>query len=235
MMLGKRQAVDIPLLSDIGVFLMKAYNSLPTFKRVDVRNDIREQKEAWRAVKTKRAEKEEPIHPALIFMKLSELAPEDAVITVDVGNNAYSFGKYFECKNQEIVLSGYLGSIGFAFPAAIGASFARPDKKIIAVAGDGGFGQYLGEFLTAVHYNLPITLILLNNSELAKISNEQRSEHFPLFSTNLTNPNFAKYAELCGGKGIRVAKKDEVTKALVEGLNSTYPTIIEFLTDPLEV
>ena len=173
------------------------------------------------------------MQPALIFSVLSDFIPEDAVITIDVGNNAYAFGRYFEVKHQEIILSGYLGSIGFAFPAALGASLARPTKKIFAIAGDGGFGQYLAEFLTAVHYNLPIVLILLNNQQLGKISNEQRVENFPIFATTLTNPNFAKYAELCGGVGYRVDNSNDLPQIVEKAIESNKPVIIEIMTDPL--
>ena len=76
--------------------------------------------------------------------------PENAVIAVDVGNNTYSFGRYFECERQSVLMSGYLGSIGFGYPAAIGAWAAVGDQRpVFAVTGDGGFGQYLGELTTA--------------------------------------------------------------------------------------
>ncbi len=93
---------------------------------------------------------------------------------VDVGNNTYSFGRYFECDRQAVLMSGYLGSIGFGFPAAMGAWAAAPDRPIIAVTGDGGFGQYLAELTTAVKHNMDITHVLLNNSMLGKITKEQR-------------------------------------------------------------
>lgn len=101
-----------------------------------------------------------------------------------------------------------MGSIGFAFPAAMGAWAAAPQRKILAIAGDGGFGQYLAEFTTAVKYRMPITLVLLNNAELAKISREQRSADFAVWQTGLVNPNFAAYANNCGGFGIRVEKPE---------------------------
>ena len=134
-------------------------------------------------------------------------------------------------KNQEIILSGYLGSIGFAFPASLGASMARPTKKIVAIAGDGGFGQYLGEFLTAVHNKLPITLILLNNNQLGKISNEQLSENYAIFATQLTNPDFSKYADLCGGKGFKVQKTDELEEKITLALSSKETTLVEIISD----
>jgi thiamine pyrophosphate-dependent acetolactate synthase large subunit-like protein len=107
---------------------------------------------------------------------LGGAVPDDAIIAVDVGNNTYSFGRYFECQDQRILMSGYLGSIGFSFSAAMGAWAATQDqdeyrgRKVVSVSGDGGFGQYMGDFTTAVKYNMNITHVLLNNSELGKIS-----------------------------------------------------------------
>jgi len=147
-----------------------------------------------------------------------------------VGNNAYSFGMYFESKRQHVLMSGYLGSIGFAFPAAMGAWAAAPDRKIIAVAGDGGFGQYLAEFTTAVKYNMNITLVLLNNFELAKISREQRGGNFHVWQTSLVNPNFAEYAQNCGGLGIRVEKWEELRTALERAYAHEGPSIVEIIS-----
>jgi thiamine pyrophosphate-dependent acetolactate synthase large subunit-like protein len=156
--------------------------------------------------------------------------PEEAVIAIDVGNNAYAFGMYFESKRQHVLMSGYLGSIGFAFPAAMGAWAAAPRRKIVAVAGDGGFGQYMAEFTTAVKYDMPITLILLNNSELAKISREQRSGNYHVWQTSLHNPSFAQYAEICGGLGIRVEKPEELRPACERALAHNGPSIVEIIS-----
>ncbi len=143
------------------------------------------------------------------------------------------FGRYFECRQQTILMSGYLGSIGFGFPAALGAWSARTGRKVIAVAGDGGFGQYLAEFTTAVRYNMDITLVLLNNHQLGKISKEFEADDMEVWQTGLTNPDFAAYAKLCGGDGIRVSAPDEIEGALIKALASRKPFIVEFLTDPL--
>jgi thiamine pyrophosphate-dependent acetolactate synthase large subunit-like protein/nitrite reductase/ring-hydroxylating ferredoxin subunit len=236
LILGKREPVTIPLLADIGQTLIKLCSDIPKRKKNDERrNKIRKLKENWKKEKESRAstgKNKNTLHPALIFSILSETLPNDAIITVDVGNNAYAFGRYFEVKRQEVILSGYLGSIGYAFPAALGAYMARKDKKIIAIAGDGGFGQYIGEFLTAVHNKMPIILILLNNQQLGKISNEQLSENFPIFATKLTNPDFAKYAELCGGKGFSVNTEGDLEIAIAKALNIDKPSIIEVFSDP---
>ena len=145
---------------------------------------------------------------------MSRLVPDDAVIAVDVGNHAYSFGRYFECTRQTILMSGYLGSIGFGFPAAMGAWAAAPERPILAVTGDGGFGQYLAELTTAVKYEMNITHVLLDNSSLGKISKEQRAGHFAVWQTSLHNPDFAEYARLCGAHGERVDDRGHLDDAL---------------------
>ena len=100
-------------------------------------------------------------------------------------------------------MSGYLGSIGFGYPAAMGLWAAVGDSRpIIAVTGDGGFGQYPMEVTTAVKYNMPIKHILLNNHELGKISKEQRAVEFDVWQTSLQNPNFAEFVTSCGALGI---------------------------------
>lgn len=167
-----------------------------------------------------------------MFAALTVLAPENAVIAVDVGNNTYSFGRYFECSgNQSVLMSGYLGSIGFGFPAAMGAWAACPDRPILCVTGDGGFGQYLGEFTTAVKHKMNITHVLLNNSELGKISKEQRAARFDVWQTSLHNPNFADYAKLCGGYGRRVTSAADLTVAFDEALKYDGPALVEVITD----
>lgn len=237
MILGKFYPVTVPLWGDIGITLtqIKKSEKLKTVKRPDTKKEIASRWAKWRSEK-KRREKDvtkRGLNSAAVFDKLSFLAPDDAIICVDVGNNTYSFGRYFECKKQSILMSGYLGSIGFAFPAAMGAWAAAPDRKIIAIAGDGGFGQYLAEFTTAVKYNMPITLILLNNNEIGKISKEFLSDNKEVWHTSLHNPGFAEYAKLCGGEGIRVTKLEELETGINKGLESSIASIVEIMTDPL--
>ena len=238
MMLGKFHEVDLPLWGDIGVTLAQISGRLTPRSRPERRDYVARLWSNWRAEKTKRAAKYGPsgrIPNAFIFAELSQVLPDEAVITVDVGNNAYAFGMYFEPKRQDVLMSGYLGSIGFAFPAAMGAWAAAPERKIVAIAGDGGFGQYLAEFTTAFKYGMPIALILLNNSELAKISREQRAGNFHVWQTSLHNPDFAKYAENCGGLGIRVEEADALRPALERALAHDGPSIVEIISSAVHL
>lgn len=173
------------------------------------------------------------VHPAKVFEELNKYAPENGVMCVDVGNNAYSFGRYFESKQHNFLLSGYLGSIGFALPAAIGAWAAvKNERPIIAVAGDGGFGQYMAELTTVVKYNIPVKIIILNNNQLGKISKEQRDGQFDVWKTELSNPKFSEYAELCGMKGYRAEDSSSVERYMKKLFETDGPALLEITTDP---
>jgi len=130
-----------------------------------------------------------------------------------------------------VLMSGYLGSIGFGYPAAMGAWAAAPDRPIVAVTGDGGFGQYLAELNTAVKYGMPITHVLLNNCQLGKISKEQRAAEWDVWQTSLHNPNFAEYAKVCGAYGRRVESARELDDALAAAFAHNGPALVEVMTD----
>jgi thiamine pyrophosphate-dependent acetolactate synthase large subunit-like protein len=168
--------------------------------------------------------------------------PEDAILAVDVGNNAYSFGRYFESARHSVLMSGYLGSIGFGYPAAMGAWAATrtgdprfAGRPVVAVTGDGGFAQYLAEVTTAVAHGMDLTHVLINNGELGKISKEQRAIELPVWMTRLRNPDFSRYVSECGGLGIRVTRKEELDDALVRALEFDGPATGEVMADPLLV
>lgn len=240
MALGKFHPVEVPVWGEIGVTARLLNDGLlPAGAWQDQRRDVAERWGIWRQEKAARRARDlgRGLNSAMIFDVLGRACPEDAVIAVDVGNNTYSFGRYFECRRQRVLMSGYLGSIGFSFPAAIGAWAATqviPELKgrtVLSVSGDGGFGQYLGEFTTAVKYGMDITHVLLNNGELGKISKEQRAGNWPVWQTDLHNPDFGEYARLCGGWGRRVVSAGELEEALEEALAYQGPALVEIVAD----
>jgi pyruvate oxidase len=234
MILGKFHPVTVPVWGEIAttvdILMRRILNDNP---KIDRKKEIAAQWKSWREEKAKRETQDNGngINSAAVFAALTRQIPENAVIAVDVGNNTYSFGRYFESHAQSILMSGYLGSIGYGYPAAIGAWAAAPDRPIIAVTGDGGFGQYMGEMTTAVKYNIPIKHILLNNYELGKISKEQRNEGKQVWSTSLHNPDFSKYAENCGALGIRVQKMAQLDDGIKRILAHDGPAMLEVMTD----
>lgn len=235
MALGRFHAVEVPVLGHVGVTARRLLELLPpTPDRVDQRPDVAERWAIWRNEKQRRVQDDQGagVSSAAVFDALTRLVPSDAVLAVDVGNNTYSFGRYYECDGQSVLMSGYLGSIGFGFPAAMGAWAAAPHRPIIAVTGDGGFGQYMGELTTAVKYEMNITHVLVNNSMLGKITKEQRAGQLEVWQTSLHNPNFADYARSCGALGIRVEQRAQLDDALREALAYDGPALVEVIADP---
>jgi thiamine pyrophosphate-dependent acetolactate synthase large subunit-like protein len=242
MILGKFHGVDVPVWGEIGVTVRLLREALADVGGwVDQRPDVADRWRIWREEKARRETEDrgKGLSSATVFAAMNRQVPEDAILAVDVGNNTYSFGRYFECSRQAVLMSGYLGSIGFALPAALGAWAATQEedsrfsgRKVVSVSGDGGFGQYMAELTTAVKYGMNLTHVLLNNDELAKISKEQRSGDWPVWETDLKNPDFAKYAELCGALGIRVERPEDLDEALARALGHDGPSLVEIVTDP---
>ena len=240
MALGKFHPVQVPVWGEIGVTADILCERLPDRPdAVDQTAEVAKRWALWRDEKVSRLEDDRGggVNSAAIFAAMTRQVPDDAVIAVDVGNNTYSFGRYFECAGQAVLMSGYLGSIGFSFPAAMGAWAATQDfddlrgRKVVSVSGDGGFGQYMVEFNTAVKYGMDITHVLLNNDQLGKISKEQRAGEWPVWQTALHNPSFAAYAKLCGGFGRRVTKAEELDDAITEALAYDGPALVEIVSD----
>ena len=233
--LSKFHQVEVPVWGEISVTVELLNQRISSYdNKVDRRDEVASRWAIWKAEKQKRLgeDRGKGISSIAVFNALNQLAPENAVMCVDVGNNAYSFGRYFESKKHSFLMSGYLGSIGFAFPAAMGAWAAVGNERpIIAVAGDGGFCQYLAELTTAVKYKMPIKTIILNNNELGKISKEQRAGEFDVWATSLVNPDFAAYARSCGAFGIQVTKKEELFDAMQQLMEQDGPGLLEIKTD----
>jgi pyruvate oxidase len=241
MQLGKFHPVTLPVWGDIGAFCGVVSSRLgPRTGGEDQIAELKERWQIWRDEKTTRLAEDrgKGMHSVAIFDALTRTCPDDAIIAVDVGNNTYSFGRYFETSGQRVLMSGYLGSIGFSFPAGMGAWCATQDfdeyagRKVVSISGDGGFGQYAMEFTTAVKYGMDVTHILLNNSELGKISKEQRGGEWPVWQTELHNPSFAAFARLCGGHGVKVTDAKELDSAIADAIALKGPALVEIMTDP---
>ncbi len=239
MALGRFHFVDLPVLGHVGITAQTIHEALgEDHEPIDCKSELAQRWKLWRGEKRSREgdNSDRGANSATIFAVLAEEVTGDAVMAVDVGNNTYSFGRYFETSGQAVLMSGYLGSIGFAFPAAMGAWAAvGGSRQIVAIAGDGGFGQYAMEFATAVKYGMDITVIVLANTELGKISKEQRSAMLDVWQTSLHNPDFAEFAKSCGGFGTRVGPGDDLRKALRSALDYPGPSLIQVDTDPLLV
>ena len=234
--IAKFHKIDVAVYGEISRTINLINNSSENIaaNKVNQESEIAERWDIWRNEKLKRLadDRGKGVSSIAVFEALTRLSPDNAVMCVDVGNNAYSFGRYFESKNHSFLMSGYLGSIGFALPASIGAWAAVGDSRpVVAVAGDGGLCQYLAEFTTLVKYQMPIKVVVINNNELGKITKEQRAGGWDKWATDLVNPDFAEYAVSCGGLGIKVTAKEELETAFTQLFDHQGPALLEVQAD----
>ena len=235
MALGRFQPVDVAVQGNGAVTATALRALIDDRECIDHRAEVAERWSIWRDEKASRRsdDRGQGLNAAVLFEALGNAAPSDAVLCVDVGNNTYSFGRYFEAQQgQRVLMSGYLGSIGFSFPAAMGAWAAvGSTRSVISVSGDGGFGQYAMELTTAAKYDMNITHVMMNNNELGKISKEQRAGEFDVWQTQLVNPDFAAMAELCGVRGRRVTQASDLESTLADAIAHPGPALVEVATD----
>jgi pyruvate oxidase len=239
--LARFHAIEVPVQGDIAVTIAALRADLAERpEAVDLRPEVAERRALWQREKIRREAEErgQGVHSAAIFRELQQAVAEDAILCVDVGNNTYSFGRYFECRRQDVLMSGYLGSIGFALPASLGAWAATQEdgpfrgRQVVAIAGDGGLGQYLAEITTLVQHRMNVTMVIVSNGQLGKISKEQLAGGWPVWKTQLVNPDFAAYAELCGAFGRRVTEASGLGGAFRAALDHPGPALVEIVADP---
>jgi pyruvate oxidase len=234
--LAKFHKIEVALYGEISrtISLILKSNKALTANKINQENEIAKRWAIWRKEKQQRLKEDrgEGISSIAIFEALTRHVANNAVMCVDVGNNAYSFGRYFESRKQSFLMSGYLGSIGFALPASLGAWAAVENtRQIVVVAGDGGICQYLAEFTTLVKYNIPVKVVVINNNELGKISKEQRAGGWDKWATDLVNPDFATYASGCGGLGIKAVNKEDLESAFTKLFAHKGPALLEINGD----
>ena len=173
-----------------------------------------------------------PVNPGFVIQSLKRNVDEDAIICVDVGDHTYWFYKKFICEGQRTFLSANIASMGFGLPAALSAKLDYPDRQVVCLTGDGGFAMLASDFTTAVRENLAIKVIVFNDGQLKNIKKEQARDGYPMFGVNFPNPNFAKFAETCGGQGFRVENPTELDAMLLKSFESSKPSIVEIMVDP---
>ncbi|MFP3943794.1 MAG: thiamine pyrophosphate-dependent enzyme, partial [Alphaproteobacteria bacterium] len=173
------------------------------------------------------------IKPQRLVADIAAVSPSDAIFISDTGTATAWTARHLPIRNeQRYTLSSSLASMAFAMPGAIGAQLLYPDRRVVAVTGDGGFNMLMGDFATAVQYELPIVCVVLNNAKLAFIALEQQAKGLPEHSIALDNPDFAAVAQACGGFGKRVEHPDEIVPALEEAFASGKPAVLDVIVNP---
>jgi pyruvate dehydrogenase (quinone) len=180
--------------------------------------------------------KDRPIKPQFIASAVSEELDDNAIVSVDSGTNTIWAARYIQMrKGMKFSVSGTLASMGCGLPYALAAQIAYPKRQCVAFVGDGGFTMLMGEFATAVQYNLPIKVIILKNNVLGMIRWEQMAFlGNPEFGVEFSPIDFAKFAEACGGKGYSIKEYSEVESTMKIAMKERKPTIVEAYVDPFE-
>jgi len=234
LMIARRHPVEVGLLGNSALLIPKLAEAVKEKVNQEYLAEIGRLKKQWLELLEKEADaSRKPIRPQYIIKVLNELVAGDAVISLDVGENCWWFGRNFWMKKtQKLVLSGYLGSMGFGLPGAMAATLAYPNRQTICITGDGGLAMVMGDFLTVVKHKMPIKVFVFNNKQLGMIMQEQKVENYPNWQTELFDFNFANYAQNCGAVGIKVSEPKKLEEAVREALSAQGPAIVDVDTDP---
>lgn len=193
--------------------------------------------EEWKNTKPLAYEQKDSIKPQFVVEKLYELTGGEAIITTEVGQNQMWAAQYYHFERPDhFITSGGLGTMGFGLPAAIGAQMAQPDKLVVDIAGDGSIQMNIQEMTTAVTFDLPVKIVILNNCYLGMVRQWQELFYEKNYACTCIEsaPDFVKLAEAFGAVGLRATKPEEVEAVLKKGLSTPGPVIMDFTVEKEE-
>jgi len=233
--INKNIVADLPIVSDAKSALEIVNRMLKdhSFTASDAqRKDWLDEIESWKQkAPLSYTQGNSVIKPQFVIEKLYEITKGSAIITTEVGQNQMWAAQFYKYDHPNtFISSGGLGTMGYGFPAAIGVQFAFPDKLVVDIAGDGSLQMNIQEMATAVQYNVPVKIVLLNNGYLGMVRQWQELYYGKRYShTDMTyQPDFVKVAEAYGMVGLRATKPDEVEATLKKGLSIPKPVLMDF-------
>ncbi|MFH1758219.1 MAG: biosynthetic-type acetolactate synthase large subunit [Pseudomonadota bacterium] len=239
--ISKNVLVDIPIVGDVKNVLkamLKFFEEEPAQDWLQARADWLKQIGEWMKTSPLTYKSGPGIKPQFVVKKINEITREitggNFIITTEVGQNQMWTAQYFTfTQPRTLITSGGLGTMGYGFPAAIGAQVAFPDKTIIDIAGDGSFQMNIQELATAVQYKLPVKVAVLNNHCLGMVRQWQQLFCAQRYSQTLFEvvPDFVKLAEAYGAVGLRATKPEEVEPVIREALAIRQPVVMDFVVD----
>jgi len=236
--INKNVIADVPIVSDCKTAL-RSFNTLLAEQNFTVSDERRaewfQQIEEWKTANPLGyCQSSEVIKPQFVIETLYKLTKGKAIITTEVGQNQMWAAQFYQYDEPNtFISSGGLGTMGYGFPAAIGAQIAFPDKLVIDVAGDGSIQMNIQEMATAVQYQIPVKIVILNNSYLGMVRQWQELFYDKRYSHTemIHQPDFVKVAEAYGMAGFRATKPEEVEAVLQKGLATPGPVLMDFRVD----
>jgi len=225
--IGKNKKVDVPIVGDVGRVLRAMLARMK--KRGDTANWVN-RTGTWKAQFPPAYRDDDRLRPQYIIQQLSDLMKGEGIVVSEVGQNQMWTALYY-CfrKPRSWITSGGLGTMGYGFPAAIGAHFARPGETVVDVAGDGSFQMNIQELATVAHNNIPVKVVILNNMYLGMVRQWQELFYERRYAyTELSPVDFVKVANAYGVEGMRVEEKADVRGALETALSHDGPFVLDF-------
>jgi len=225
--IGKNKKVDVPIVGDVGRVLRAMLARMQ--KHGDTANWVN-RAGTWKAQFPPSYRDDDRLRPQYVIQQLSDLMKGEGIVTSEVGQNQMWTALYYCFKRpRSWITSGGLGTMGYGFPAAIGAHFARPDETVVDVAGDGSFQMNIQELATVARNNIPVKVVILNNMYLGMVRQWQELFYDRRYAyTELSPVDFVKVANAYGVEGIRVEEKAEVREALETALGHDGPFVLDF-------
>ncbi len=230
--IGKNKAVDLPIVGDAGITLAKIYEVLKT--RIVQKGKSSPWLQRLDLVRAELKNESSPVasglNTAIVIRKIREVLPPKGILATEVGKHQmFAAINYKVAEPRTWITSTGLGTMGFGFPAAIGAKVAKPDVPVVDLAGDGSFCMTENSLAVCVEEQIPVTVVILNNRSLGLVEQWQRMFYNRRYSSVKfkDTPDFVKLAEAYGAAGMRVHSVKELEKALMDGIASDGPTIID--------
>jgi len=237
--IGRRTKVDLGVVGDVKTTLRALLPSL-TEKTDDqhLSNSIQHYQKARAALDDLAVGEtgQKSIHPQYVAKVINELAGKDAIFTCDVGTPTIWAARYLTMNGKRRLLGSFShGSMASALPQAIGAQLVYPDRQVVTLSGDGGLAMLMGDLLSLRQLDLPVKLIVFNNSALAFVELEMKAAGMLDFATDLLNPDFAKMAEAAGVLGLKADVPEQVRPMLAQALSHPGPALVEVVVDRQEL
>ncbi len=237
--IGRRTKVDLGLVGDVKSTLAVLNPQLLTGSdEAHLSASLRHYTEARKGLDDLATGEpgQKPIHPQYVAKILDELAAEDAVFTCDVGTPTIWAARYLHMNGKRRLLGSFVhGSMANALPQAIGAQVSHPGRQVISLSGDGGLAMLMGDLLSLRQLQLPVKMIVFNNSSLAFVELEMKAAGILDFGTDLHNPNFAKMVEAAGILGLRAETPEQVRPMIEQALRHDGPALIEAIVSRQEL
>lgn len=232
--IGHRFDVNVGIVGDSKYALQQLTDSIKHVSNRDFMTKTLERKATWDSWMDKdKADESNPIRPERVMDAINKVRDDDAIFSIDVGTSTVWSTRYLDLTvNNKFIVSSWLGTMGCALPGAIAAKRAYPNRQVVGIAGDGAFQMVMQDFATAVQYDMPMTIFVMNNEELSFIKYEQQAAGELEYAIDFTDMDLAKFAESAGGVGYTLKDPKRIDEVVEEAMSQNRPTIVNVYVDP---